>query len=409
MNLPKITAIAAAVLTTVAVLSSPFLFENLDSRNMMVIQYPITGSVRVITEPGWAFQGLGSVTTYPRRREFTFQDASCLAPEHVKEATRGLNIRFYDGGNAILCGSMSWMMPTDTKSVYEIHRDFGSSEAFETQALRRSMEAAATFSGPTMTAFDSAAGKRNDLLSILNDQTLHGLYKTAGKKVMVKDVTGAEKEVTVLEIVIDSKTGQPIRAQDSYVSKYKVTMLPMTINNFKYEKRVEDQIQDQQKATNAAVVSAANARKADQDAITAESVGKANAATAKWKQEVENATTVALAQAKVLIADASVKEAEAFKRAEILRGQGEAERKRLVMEADGALDKKLEAIVQINAAYAENMSKAQPGAWTPQIVMGGNGSANGNQATNLIELLTAKTAKDLGIDLAVKGATATKK
>ena len=403
-----IGAIIGGFATVVTVFLAPTMIENLDASEIMVIQSPVSGDLKVYTDSGWQWQGGGKVTKYPRRNEFTFRDASCMKKDDAGQATGGLSVRFYDGGNAILCGSMSWVMPTDPNNVIAIHKDFRSAEAFEMQAIRRSMESAATFSGPTMTAFESAAGRRNELLQILNDQTLNGVYKTTSKTVRTKDITGQEKDAVITEIVRDDK-GAPIRAQESYVKKYNVTMLPMTISGFKYEDRVEKQIQEQQQATNAVAVAAANAKRADQDALTAESQGRANATKAKWEQEVLNAKTVADAQAKILIADASVKEAEAFKKAEVLRGEGEAARKRLVMEADGQLDKKLEALITINKAYADAIQKAQPGAWTPTVTMGNGSASGGGNATGLMELLTAKTARDLGVDLRVKGAEQTKK
>ncbi len=402
MNLlNKITLGLIASGIVIVALTLPQLFENLDSSQVMVVQSPMSGELTVHTDPGLKWQGFGSVTKYLRRNEFVFQDPSCLKAEHKNEATRGLGVRFYDGGNATLCGSISWMMPVDPDSIKRIHRDFRSAEAFEVQAIRRSMEAAATFSGPTMSSFESAAGRRNELLGILNDQTLHGVYKTYSKKTLAKDVAGIEKEVTVVELIKDDKTGQPMRAQDSYVSAYKVTMMPMTIATVKYEDRVEEQIKQQQSATNNAVVSAANAKKADQEAVTAEAQGRANAAKAEWEQKTVAAKTIADANAKVLIADAQVKEAEAFKKSEILRGQGEAERKRLNMEADGQLDQRLQAAIKINAAYAAAIQNAQPGAWTPSVQMG-TSQSSGSSATALVEMLTAKTAKDLGVDMSVR-------
>lgn len=407
-NSLHIKGVAAAVAGVVALLVSPMLVENLDSGEYMVIQTPVSGDLNVFTDPGWHWQGGGSVTKYPRRNEFSFQDGVCLSEAHKGEATRGLPVRFYDGGNATLCGSMSWMMPTDPKSIIEIHKDFRSAEAFETQAIRRSMEAAATFSGPTMGSFESAAGRRNELLMILNDQTLNGVYKTRSVTKVVKDIAGIEKETSVTEIVLDARNA-PIRAQDSYVNKYKVTLLPMTINGFKYEDRVEKQIQEQQKATNEAIVSVANAKKADQAAVTAESQGKANAATAEWEQKTLAAKTIAEAQARVTIAQASVQEAELFKKAETLRGEGEAARKRLVMDADGQLDKKLEALVKINEMYAGAIKDAQPGAWSPSVNMGADGKSAATNATQLVDLMTARTARELGVDMTVKGGAATRK
>jgi hypothetical protein len=365
----------------------------------------------VYTDPGVAWQGFGTVTKYPRRNELRFVDSECLKPAEKQAIapTGGLPIRFYDGGNATLCGTISWLMPLDPPSVINIHKEFRGADAFEVQAIRRSMQASATFSGPTMSSFESAAGKRNDLLQIMNDQTLNGVYKTMSKVIRAKDIAGVEKDMTITEIVRDEK-GAPLRAQDSYVKKYNVTLLPMTISHFAYEKRVEEQIQQQQAATNAAVVAIANAKKADQDALTAEAQGKATAAKAEWEQKTIAAKTIAQAEAQVTIANASVKEAEAFKKAEILRGEGEATRKRLVMEADGQLDKKLEAIVAINKEYAEAIAKAQPGAWAPAVQMGqGSSNGAGGRAMDLVDLMTAKTAKELGVDMGVKAGAATKK
>lgn len=400
----------SAVIALFLLIAGPMMVENLDASKIMVVQSPISGEMSVHTDPGWKWQGFGSVTIYPRRNELEFNDPACASPADAAQVTtRGLNIRFYDGGNAILCGSMSWVMPLDPKSVLAIHKDFRGAEAFELQAVRRSMEAAATFSGPTMSSFESAAGRRNELLQILNDQTLNGVYKTVTKTVRAKDVTGVEKDMQIIEILRDSNTA-PLRAQASYVQEYNVELLPMTINNFAYEERVEKQIKDQQDATNNAVVAIANAKKADQDALTAESRGRADAAKAEWEQRTISAKTIADANARVTIAEANVKEAEAFKRAETLRGEGEAARKRLVMDADGQLDKKLDALVKINAMYAQAIKEAAPGAWSPAVVMGAGAGGNGGQnASNLVDLMTAKTAKDLGVDLGVKGTNATKR
>jgi hypothetical protein len=87
------------------------------------------------------------------------------------------------------------------------------------------------------------------------------------------------------------------------------------------------------------------------------------------------------------------------KKEQIALGEGEAKRRTLVMEADGALEKKLEAWVKINEAYAQAIAKHE-GSWVPSVVMGNapGGTANGNGASDLIALLTAKTAKDLSLD-----------
>lgn len=404
MNL-SVGRITAAVLGGVAVLAAliagPMLFENLDAADIMVVQSPIAGDLTTHVEPGWKWQGFGTVTKYPRRKEYKF------TPE--KTTPDGLSVRFYDGGHATLFGSVSWQMPLDPKSILQIHKEFRSVDGVESQAIRRSMETAVYFSGPTMSSLESAAGRRTELLSIINDQMLNGVYKTLAKTVEITEPgTNNKRQVTATEIVVD-KDGQPIRAQESYVKAFDIRMLPLTVSQMQYDAAVEKQITDQQQATNSVQVAIANAKKAVQDTLTTEEQGKNAAAKAKWEQEVINAKVIAEAQQKIIVADASVKEAEAFKKAEILRGEGEATRKKLVMEADGALDKKLDAIVLINEKYADAISKAQPGAWAPAVQMGAGSGSAGSRATDLVDLLTAKTAKELGIDLSVKQGAAVKK
>ena len=89
-------------------------------------------------------------------------------------------------------------------------------------------------------------------------------------------------------------------------------------------------------------------------------------------------------------------------------GEGEAERKKLVMQADGALDPKLKAYIEVNAKYAEAIANYK-GDWVPKVVMGQSAGSKGNGAQDMIDLLSVKTAKELGLDMSVSGAGNTKK
>jgi len=90
------------------------------------------------------------------------------------------------------------------------------------------------------------------------------------------------------------------------------------------------------------------------------------------------------------------------KQQQILLGQGEAERKKLVMVADGALTQKLDAYVSTQKVWAEAFAKRA----VPSMIMGG-GAQQDTQAQEFMSLMTAKAAKDLALDLAPK-ATDTK-
>lgn len=101
--------------------------------------------------------------------------------------------------------------------------------------------------------------------------------------------------------------------------------------------------------------------------------------------------------------------AELRKKATILEGEGEAEKRRLVMSADGALDPKLRTWLESQKVWAD-VFKNYGGQLVPNVVMG-NGSGNsgnaGQTATQLVELLTVKTARDLGLDMSMPRGRAT--
>ena len=400
-----ITGIIGIVVTLAALIIIPQLFTNVDAKEIVVIQR-ISGKLDVISEPGWTWQGMGKITRYSRRDQFSFSSVV----DQGKPRDESITTRFNDGGHANISGTINWAMPLQAEKVVKLHKDFGSTDAIEQQLMRTVVQKVIYNVGPTMSSTESSAEKRPEIPKYIDDQLVNGTYLTKTIQTTVKDpITGQDKMVPLVTIAIDEKTGKPARESASQLTDYGLILQPVSINAIKYDAAVETQIAERQKATTAVQIAKANATRAEQDAITTEQQGKANAAKAKWEQEVENAKTVAVAQAKVLIADASVKEAEAFKKAEVLRGEGEATRKKLVMEADGQLDKKLEAIVKINALYAQAIEKAQPGAWAPAVQMGASNQGAGGRATDLVDLMTAKTARELGVDLSVKAGAATRK
>ena len=401
-----VAGVLGVVLTLAALIIVPQLLTNVDAKEIVVIQR-ISGQLDVISEPGWTWQGMGKITHYSRRDQFSFSSSM----DQGKARDESITTRFNDGGHANISGTINWAMPLQAEKVIRLHKDFGSTDAIEQQLMRTVVQKVIYNVGPTMSSTESSAEKRPEIPKYIDDQLVNGTYLTKTTQTTVKDpITGQDKVVALVSIAMDDKTGKPARESASQLSDYGLILQPVSINAIKYDKAVEDQITARQVATTAVQISKANATKAEQDAITTEQQGKANAAKAKWEQEVENAKTVAVAQAKVTIADAGVKEAEAFKRSEILRGEGEATRKKLVMEADGQLDKKLDALVKINEMYASAIEKAAPGAWSPAVVMGGGANGNaGNNAASLVELMTARTAKELGVDMSVvRGATAKK-
>jgi hypothetical protein len=358
----------------------------LESTEVVVVQYP-WGELKTHVEPGIYPRFFGTVGKYPLSSQFSFS----AEPDQGAEKDESLRLRFNDGGHATVSGVIRWEMPTDSQHLTALHRKFGSSKAIEQQLT----------TGPLMSSTESSAEKRNLLLQYMQDQAKNGTYMTRTVAIKVIDpISGVEKTVNAAEIVTEN--GKPLREQSSAITDFGIKLLPISINQVQYDPEIEKQIQNRQKAIQDVQIAQANALKAEQEAITAAKQGEAMAAKAKWEQEVIKAQKVTEAQQKLEVAQLEAQAAEQYKRKQILEGEGEAQKKQLIMNADGALDKKLEAYVDIQKAYASAIENYK-GNWVPYYVSGGAAQA-GSGAQQMIDLLSIKAAKDLGLDMAIPGA-----
>ena len=205
--------------------------------------------------------------------------------------------------------------------------------------------------------------------------------------------------VTKVEVV-EKNPGQPIRQEESPIKEYGVRLYNISINGITYDQMVEKQIQSQQQALMSVQLAIANAKRAEQDAITIAKQGEADAAKAKWEQEVIKAKQVTEAESRKRVAELDVETARSNKEKAILEGQGEAEKKRLVMSANGALEQKLEAWLKSQEFWASAFSKYQ-GNVVPQYMTGANGNA-GNAATDFMSIITMNSARELNLDMKQK-------
>ena len=396
-----IAAVFALILIPVMIHGA---FANLDASDIMVIQAPLSGELTTYIEPGVKWAGWGTVTKYKRREQYSFSSA----PDQGSSSDQSIKTFFNDGGVGNVSGVISWEMPLKPAAIIRLHKEYHGFTAVDQQLIRPMLEKVMFGAGATMTTTESSSERRTEIPQIIDDQLQNGPYLTHTVIQTQKDpITGQDKPVRVVQIDTDAD-GKAKRSSASTIKEYGITMSSVTVNNIKYSDAVQAQINERQKATQAVQLSQAAAIRATQDAITTAKQGEANAAKAKWDQETLNAKEIALAEKDKRVAELSALTAAETKKKLILEGEGEAAKRQLIMNADGALDKKLEAYVTVNTQYADAIKSAAPGAWTPAVVMGGaGGSTNGAQA--LMEMFSAKTARDLGIDLQAQGAAKTGK
>jgi regulator of protease activity HflC (stomatin/prohibitin superfamily) len=389
--------------------SAGSLFENIDADEIMVVQSPVSGELTWHLTPGLKWQGFGKVTVYKKRAQYWFSNQNNQGQDDDLAKDRSQRIQFNDGGHANLSGGISWELPLDETSLNLINSKYGSPEAVEQQLVRPVIEKSIYMSGPLMSSTESYAERKSELIHLIEDQIQNGVYltKTIREK-QVDPITKVEKTVSFVQLIDDSKGGFK-RAEESPLSEFNLKVFNLTIDNVRYDAQVETQIQEQQKSIMQVQIAMIQAKEAQQREVTVEAEGRAVAEKAKWEQkaiaakaeaEAEQKKNVAVTEAnqKLEVAKLETEAAEQKKLADIALGEGESQRRKLVMEADGALEKKLEAYVAVNSLYAKAIGEHN-GNWVPQVVMGASGDKNSNGATDLISLLLAKTAKDLSLDL----------
>lgn len=377
-----------------------FIHSIVDTNNagfIKIKQAAGSGTLSVHETPGMFWRTFGDVTTYKQSDIIYFS-------KHDNEGGSqddSVEVRFNDGATAKITGNVRIDLPTDPEKLIGIHKVFRSYSNLINDTVRQVVGESTILTAALMTAEESYTTKRAEFSQMVDDQIRNGVYLTEAKQIEVKDkATGETVTKNIVSIQRDEK-GQPLRKESPF-EKYGIRVGQVIVKDIDYEKTVSDQIQTKQQALMQVVSAKANAEKAIQDRLTAEEVGRKNVAVAKYEQEVKKATAVTAAEQALAVAQLNLKTEEQNKLANIAKGEGEGEYRRKVMQADGALQQKLDAYVSTQKAWAEAFANSKNPV-VPGVVMGGGatGGAN-NAATSLMDLLSVKAAKDLSLDLGAK-------
>lgn len=239
-----IYGIVGVLLGIFLIVASFKMFEDVDAGEVLIVQDAIDGELHVYSTAGWKWQLFGKVEHYRKSNQFWFN-----APSDSSETDKSIPIQWADGALSRLSGSIRYDLPLDEKSMMKIHSIFGSQKALEHQLIKTNLEKAVYMTGPLVTAKESYAEKKNNLIFYVEDQISRGVYKTTSMEVVTTDdLTGAEKTVTKVEVLTEPGTSIPLRQEKSPISEYALRMYNISINRIYYDKSTEEQIRTQQKA-----------------------------------------------------------------------------------------------------------------------------------------------------------------
>lgn len=389
--------IPAFILLIIIGISITSLVEDVPADKICANQVPFTGTLKFYYDPGAFWQWFGTTTYYDKSTQVWFSAKSNMGQEDVDES---IPIIFNDGGNARISGSIRVDLPRSYKMLRELHTKYGSMEAVVNELIIPTMTKVVFTSGPLMNSYESYAARKTDLIRYIEDQAQNGVYDTESReKAVIDEISQKQKIITVAELVPNLKSpGGYLRQEQSPLTMFGIKVHSLAIDDIIYDNTIMAQIKNQQKAKMQVETAIAEAKEAQQEAIKAEEQGKAQAAKAKWDQEVIKAKFVTEAEQKRDIAKLDKEAAEFNKQKLILEGQGESEKKRLIMQADGALTQKINAYVEVNKYYADAI-KNYAGNWVPTTYLGaGDGKSAPNAAQEWLQMMTIMTAKQLDLE-----------
>lgn len=368
---------------------------------IVVKQDLVGGQLHVWDTPGVHWQNFGTITRYKRSAQFWFS----AREDEGKKTDDSIKVRFNDGGHGNISGSLRYSLPTDQNKMILVHQTFHSMEAINHELVQQVVNKGVYMSGPLMSSRESYAEKRADLINYITDQIVYGVYRTEHEQVKTTDpITNQEKVVDVVKPQVDGASPNGIRREEeSPIQKFGMNASNITINSIDYDPVVEAQIKQQQEAIMAVQQAIVNAKKAEQDALTVEQQGKAAAAKAKWDQEVQKATAVTAAEQEKAVAvtqaeknkevaQLSLDTAKLAAQQTMTEAKADADAKRLQVTANNNLQDRLDAYVKVQTAWATAYGNQRQ---TPDIQMGSGGGGGTSQA--LVDMLTAKTARDLNV------------
>lgn len=376
MSFKKIVAALVAVFAILCVVSLGNIGEDVKNETIVVNQYPFTGNMEYWTTPGFHWQWWGKTTTYYKTQQLWFGSDS----ESGEQQGNPIPVIFNDASDGMIYGSLRVKLPTDPKFLARIQTDYNGMERLMNDLVRPTVTKVIYASGPLMSAFESYAEKKNDLIEYITDQLNNGVYKTAVKQAKVTDaITGEEKTVKIATLIPDSlSAGGYKRSESSPFAYYGLEIGQVAVSKIAYSDKVNSQIARQQEANMLIATSKAQAAAAQQESIRAEEEGKAIAMKAKWEQEKIKAVEVTKAEQEYEVARLSaLKAKEDAKRIEA-QGLAEAAAARAKVQAGlsplerATIDK--ETAIGVAQALANSEVR-----WVPEVmIVGGKEGASAN-------------------------------
>lgn len=399
-----IFGVLAILMLVFFLIINPFSWN--DAGNRTVVERT-NGEQIVQFAPGIFYAGFfAKEKEWPNQISVTYQEvAADLQLEDNGIEVGQIMIRFSDATTANVKGITQFILPSDEKEMILIHNTHRTPQSLVVKRLAPYTKECLQSSAQLMSSEKHYGGGRAQMAQDFMDQLKEGVYLLRTEENVVFDSLAAEKKrVYQTEIQIDTKTSLPKRKLSS-IKEYGITVADAAITDVDYEDKVDDKLIKIIDAVTKSSISKQELMTAQQQTLTAKAKGEQALVEIEYQQKQEQTKQVVEAQTKVKVAEQDKLQQKIAYEGAILEAKkikeladAQAYARKRIMEADGALEMKLNAQIEVQKAWADAFSK-YTGAIVPQFQTGAGAPVSGNGALSFMEIITAKTAKDFALEL----------
>ncbi|MGF6396057.1 SPFH domain-containing protein [Pseudomonas plecoglossicida] len=430
--------IAAIGIPVVAVGALAVLFNGVyfyNEAGQMTHVRTLFGEEKIVEDVGYATKWFGRSTAWRR----TIGVQSSLQADSADDARSGhpsvtldnLPIVFLGNVDAKAEFSTQFRLPSGD-AFRKIAQEYRTPDNFLQRALLPAVKETLQATASLMSADDYYAGNRSHFGAEFENQLRNGLYLTSRKEIRVqRDNYPAQTAIlqsgtdqgsfgdnSATRFIIEKKRdkdGQELRKQQQF-RLFGVEVVDARVTHIDPNPQYQQRMVRVQQALAELAVARQNRLKEEEEKELVSARGAKDVEAKRQeslRQQIERTTQAETEKQLTLInAEREKRRAEIDKQtAELLRDQArvnaeatkitadaEAYAREAAIKADGALQSKLDALVQINRAWATAAAQAP----VPSVMMGGGaetGVGRQDEMSKLMSVLAAKAAKDLMIDL----------
>jgi regulator of protease activity HflC (stomatin/prohibitin superfamily) len=392
-----------------------------------LVQYP-WGTQKAVLQPGFHPRFFGEAIPFKKYMTVSFggvsSDFSGVAP--VQE------IRFHDSVTANMRMTARFQLPEVEERFLPMAIAYRSQENLINSSLIPIIQEAMRNSGRMYSAQEYIGGKGGDFENAVLDQIRNGIYlldieeerATHGPQTITQSESRTIQQDQTVQVRVRIRRddgGQEMRkdSQDHPLKKFGIVLVQANVQDVDPDPAFKDKLKEQREAAAQVAIERQNARKEEERKKRIIAQGEAEKAEKKIELEKQQIERVIAGETKAKeaeqdqvkkVTEATTRKREAeieFERKQVeletakleakriqTLAQAEADKRRLLMQADNALEKRLEAYVQVSQAFAAAISDKR---LVPEVVVSGAAGEGQSNATDLIALLMAKTARDLGV------------